>query len=201
MLDYTSRHLLPHVTLLAALSAALSGCSGTTLGHFDVDETLPETRVEGSAVIGLLPADVFPPIALDVSSSEEFQSEDYDFLTSIQLDELTLIITASSTDENEDSLEDGEADNFNFLSGIEIFIQAEFDGQSQEALIGFIDADDPQLSAGAQSIDFTLTGTDILQYVEADAGYAVQIEASGESPPDAVIFGGDVVYRVGVGFR
>ena len=28
----------------------------------------------------------------------------------------------------------------------------------------------------------------------------MQIEASGEVSPDAVIFGGDVVYRVGVGF-
>lgn len=200
MLEYTTRYLLPHITLLSALSAGLSGCNGTTLGHFDVDETLPETRVEGNAVIGLLP-EFFPAMTLDVSSSEEFQSEDFDFLTSIQLDELTLIITASSTDENEDSLEDGEADNFDFLSGIEIYIESEFDGESQRALIGFIDADDPQLSAGAQSIDFTLTGTDILSYVEADAGYAVQIEASGEAPPDAVIFGGDVVYRVGVGFR
>ena len=28
----------------------------------------------------------------------------------------------------------------------------------------------------------------------------MQIEASGEVPPNAVIFGGDVVFRIGVGF-
>ena len=200
MLHSTTRYFRPHVSLLVALSAGLSGCDGTTLGHFDVDEELPETRVEGSSVIALLPA-FFPPMNLDVSSSEDFQGEEYDFLTSIQLDELTLIIADSSTDENEDSLEDGEPDNFDFLSSVEIYIESEFDGVSQRELIGSIDADDPQLGAGAQSINFNLTGTDILRYVEADAGYSVQIEASGEPPPDAVMFGGDVVYRVGVGFR
>ena len=200
MLNSTCRFSLANILLLAPFFAVLSACDGTTLGHFDVDETLPETRIEGTAALALLPP-VLPPMMLDVSSSEEFQSEEFDFINSIQIDELTLIISSSSTDQSEDTLEDGEPDNFDFLSDIEIYIEAVFDGQSERELLGVIDENDPQLSAGAQSIDFTLTGTNILRFVEADAGYAVQIEASGEAPPDAVLFGGGVVYRVGVGFR
>ena len=185
--------------LLSSVGFGLSGCSGTTLGHFDTDESLPESRVEGSAIASILPA-FFPALALDVESSESFESEEFDFLTSIQLESLTLEITESSTDQSEDSLEDGNADNFNFLSSIEIFIQAEIDGETQQELVGSIPESDPQLSASAQSISFTMTGIDIKDFVESDSGYEVQIQASGEAPRDAVIFDGTVGYRVGIGF-
>ena len=199
-LNYSMRFLTCSALLLAALGLGLSGCSGTTLGHFDTEETLPESRVEGSAVASILPA-VLPSLALDVTSTDSFESEQFDFLTSIQVDSLRLDITDSSTDQSEDTLEDGIADNFDFLASIEIYIQTETDGETRQELIGSIPESDPQLSASAQSISFTMTGVDILDFVESDAGYEIQIQASGESPRDAVIFDGEVTYRVGVGFR
>ena len=191
---------LRSIALLAALSLSLSACEGTTLGHFDVDESLPESRIEGSAVAVVLPL-LLPAMPLDISTSEVFQQEEFDFLTSIQLDALTLNITESSSDDTVDTLEDGNLDNFDFISSMDIYIQAEFDGESQRELIGAIADDDPQLSAGLQSISFTMTGVDILRFVEAESGYEVQIEASGVAPPDTVVFDGEVRYRVGIGFR
>ncbi len=188
------------VLLLGCLASTLGACDGTTLGHFDVDEALPETRIEGSAVAAVLP-DLLPAMALDVSASESFQREDYDYLTSVQLDALTLSITESSNDNSSDTLEDGEPDNFNFLSSVDIYIKADFDGETQRERVGQIPENDPQLSATAQSVSFQMTGVDILRYVESDNGYEVQIQASGEAPADAVIFDGDVRYRVGIGFR
>lgn len=186
--------------MLPFLMLGLSGCEGTTLGHFDTEETLPETRVEGSTITSVLPT-VLPPIALDVTSTESFAGEDYDYLTSIQIESLELDITESSTDQSEDTLEDGEPDSFDFLSSMEIYIQAEIDGETSQTLIGSIPESDPQLGASAQSISFTMTGVDILDYVESDTGYDIQILASGQAPQDAVIFDGSVEYRVGVGFR
>lgn len=194
------RATLCRATLSSVLASALGACDGTTLGHFDVDEALPETRIEGSAVAAILP-DVLPPMAQDVSASESFQSEDYDYLTSVQLERLALNITASSDDDRTDALEDGEPDNFDFLTRVDIYIQGEFDGEIRRDLVGQIPEDDPQLSAAARSVDFQMTGVDILRYLESDNGYEVQIQASGDAPADAVIFDGDVRYRVGVGFR
>ena len=187
-------------SVIAVLSLILSACDGTTLGHFDVDESLPETRIEGSAVAVLLPL-LLPAMSLDISASQAFQREDYDYLTSIQLDSLRLDIIESSSDDTLDTLEDGDLDNFDFLSSMDVYIQSEFNGESQRELIGTIADDDPQLSAGLQSIIFSMTGVDILRYIEAESGYEVQIEVLGEAPPDAVVFDGEVRYRVGVGFR
>lgn len=192
-----SRQALLATTVVAL---ALAGCEGTTLGHFDVDEPLPETRVEGRAAVSFLPV-LLPPISMDVSSSQEFQQQEYDYLTSIQVDSLTLAVTESSTQSSVDSLEDGVDDNFDFLSSVEIYIQAEINDVSERLLIGSIEEADVQLSESRQLISFTMTGADILQFVEADEGYEVQIQASGDAPPDAVIFDGEVVYRVGIGFR
>jgi len=187
-------------TMLVALSLTVSACEDSTLGHFDIDEPIPATRIEGSTLPALLPA-VLPPITLDVKSSESFQQQEYDYLTSVQLDALSLSITESSTDNSVDGSEDGMADNFDFLASVEIYIQATFDGQLQRALIGSIDDTDPQLMASTPAISFVMTGVDILRYVEAVAGYEIEIQASGETPPDAVIFDGEAWYRVGVGFN
>lgn len=185
---------------ITGLSLALSACSGTTLGHFDSDENLPETRIESSAIASFIPS-VLPSQNLDVSSSESFQQEEFDYLTSIEIEALSLEITDSSTDTSNDTLEDGEPDNFNFMSGVDIYIEAEFDGQTNRELIGSVPEDDSQLTDSVQTLNFTMTGLDVLDYVEAESGYSVQIQASGESPPDAVIFDGEVSYRVGIGFR
>ena len=200
MLNLTiPRHSLS-MLLIAMLALAVSACEGTTLGHFDVEDALPETRIEGNAVVPLLPA-LFPAMPLNVSANESFKQEDYDYLTSVQVDSLMLRITESSSDESVDTLEDGTIDDFNFLTSMEIYISAEIDGETVREIIGSITMDDPQLSAAVQQISFSMTGLDILPYVEAQNGYEVQIEAVGEAPPDAVIFDGDIRYRVGIGFR
>jgi len=189
------RLLAPCVTALS-----LSACDGDTLGHFDADEDLPEIRIEGSPVSAALPS-FFPPLPLDVQSSDSFKDQEYDYLSSIQLEALTLQISGSSTDPNEDTLEDGQADNFNFLSGASIHIAAQFDGGRRSELIGSIAEDDPQLSSSSTVLELNMTGIDILRFVEAPGGYQIEIQASGEAPPDAVIFSGLVEYRVGVGFK
>jgi len=180
---------------------ALTACSeDNTLGHFDVDQSIPEIHVKGSAVSALLPSE-FSPIPLNIKSEEGFQNENFDYLTTIEFDQLTLTIAEKSNDPDIDTLEDGTPDNFDFFGSVAIYIRATIDGVDRREIIAEIPADSEQLTSGQSTIDFTMSGVDILSFVESPTGYEIITEATGVPPNDDVYFEGDAVYRVGIGFR
>lgn len=189
------------VTVPVALMVmlAVAGCSDSTLGRFSVDEPLPLTRVPGAGIGGVLPL-TLSAFALDVTSSDAYAQQDFDFVTEITLPAVTLFIDDSSEDAETDRLENGMPDDFSFLSSIDLHIEASIEGQTRRARLGGLPMNDPAFAQGARSLSLQMTGIDILDFVEASGGYRVEISATGEAPPDDVVFGGDVTYRVGVGF-
>ena len=191
------RALLAASAAATALLLGACGDDGTTLGSASIDEELPPTTVPGAGVAGVLPA-VLPPLALDVTQSAEYASEDYgSIVTEITIPALSLSVTPDSED---DDLDDGMPDDLSFLSGIELSISA--DGLEDEVL-GSIPENDPRLdpAEAARTVALDMTEVDILDFVEAPGGYEVRIEVVGSAPPDDVTFDGDVTYRIGLGLR
>jgi hypothetical protein len=186
------------MALTVAAAALLSSCSGGVIGHVDVDQQVPAVTVQGNPAGGILPPSL-DSFALDITQEASYQNGDFDYAKTIQLDRLTLTITSDS-EGAADTLEDGRPDHFNFLNSLQVLVIASFNGQSQEVLVASLPAGDPQLSNQSRQIVLQMTGADILGYVEAVDGYQVQVRATGNLPPDNVIFNGQATYRVGVGF-
>ncbi len=188
----------PLAIVLATL--VVLGCDGTTLTHFNTDEDIPETRVQGQGAISLLPA-VFPPTSMDVTQTDAYEQEDFDLVTSIRVTSLQLTISDSSDDEQQDSSEDGQPDNFDFLQSVDIMISADINGAEREERVAFLAGDDAQVGSGTRQLELITTGIDVLPFIEAEGGYSMQTRATGAAPPDDLVFGGAVRYRVGVGFN
>ena len=194
---------IPSGVLLVALLLGACGDDDATLATASIDEELPPTTVPGSLVAGVLPA-TLPPLALDVTSTEKYVSEDYSRLvTEITIPALSLSVAPGSEDADRDALEDGMDDDLSFLSSIDLFITAAVDGAERTARLGGIPANDPRLDpdVAARTVELDMTRTDILDFVEAPGGYEVRIDVGGFAPPDDVTFDGDVTYRVGLGLR
>jgi hypothetical protein len=195
-----------HRSLTQVLSLALAtltttfACSDTTLTRFNVDERLEETTVQGVGFGNVLPL-TLSELNADIEQQESYGQEDFDYVTEIRMTSLSLAIVEASDDPERDSFEDGNEDNFDFVESLNLYIQANIGGTEQKESIAFLASTDPQIATSSRRISLETTGIDILDYVEADGGYQVVIEGSGNVPPDDVIFNGDVVYRVGVGFR
>jgi hypothetical protein len=195
-----------HRSLTQVLSLALAtltttfACSDTTLTRFNVDERLEETTVQGVGFGNVLPL-TLSELNADIEQQESYGQEDFDYVTEIRMTSLSLAIVEASDDPDRDSFEDGNEDNFDFVESLNLYIQANIGGTEQKESIAFLASTDPQIATSSRRISLETTGIDILDYVEADGGYQVVIEGSGNVPPDDVIFNGDVVYRVGVGFR
>ncbi|MEM7259666.1 MAG: hypothetical protein AAF404_20010 [Pseudomonadota bacterium] len=189
-------------TLCAAAlgGSALTGCSDVTLGHFSVDEEIPESTVQGIGLSQTLPL-TFATFPMDVTSQAAYQQEDFDYLTEVSLRRLVLSIDNKSDMPEHDAFEDGNDDNFDFLSSLEISVEAVLDGQEQSVVVARLTEDDPQIASGTRELQLTTTGADILDFIEAEGGYEVTIDGRGTVPPDDVIYAGKATYRLGLGFR
>lgn len=184
---------------IVAVAATLASCSGTTLGRFSVEEPLPPSRVAGLGLASSLPL-TLSAFALDVTASDAYAQEDFDYVTEIRIPTIELVIDDSSEDARSDRIEDGMPDDFSFLSSIELFIEASIDGRTQRARLGGLPENDPAFAEGARMLSLQMSNIDILRYVEAPGGYRVEINATGNAPPDDVVFAGAATYQVGVGF-
>lgn len=194
------QYAIKAITITGLLTAVASGCSDTTLGYFSVDETIPESTIQGIGLSQTLPL-TLATIPMDVTSQDAYQREDFDFLTEVKLRSLTFSISDKSDMSEHDTFEDGNEDNFDFVSSLEIAIQADINGEPRSEIIARLPADDPQIASGTRTLQLTTTGVDILDYVEAENGYEITVSGSGTVPSDDVIFDGDARYRLGLGFR
>lgn len=185
---------------LPVIAITLCGCSDITLGHFSVNEQIPESTVQGIGLSQTLPL-TFATVPMDVTSQEAYQQESFDYLTEVKLRAMSLSVDTKSDMPEHDNFEDGNEDNFDFVSALEISIQAVIGGEERSAVIARLPEDDPQIAAGTRELQLTTTGVDILNYIEAEGGYEININGSGTVPPDDVIFAGEATYRLGLGFR
>lgn len=188
------------VGVIAGISLIPIACSDSSIGSFSVDESLGETRVQGVGFVNILPL-TLSELNLNIEEQEAYEAEDFDFVTKIRMKELSLSVTDSSDDPEIDSFEDGNEDNFDFIESMNLYIQASIDGEQRKEQIAFLSSSDSQIASETRQLTFSMTGLNILDYVEAAGGYTVLIEGSGNVPPDDVIFDGEVQYSVSIGFR
>jgi len=71
----------------------------------------------------------------------------------------------------------------------------------QRTLIAELSNTADEMNSAQTALDLTMTGVDILPYVEAPGGYEVITEATGSPPPDDVYFEGTAVYKVSLGLQ
>lgn len=189
---------------IAALLVCLfvGGCLGSDddlfSWSFSVDEQIGEQTIPTSPTGGSLTLSL-PAIALDLSQEPEYQNEAFDLITGVAVTGLSLSITPASTDPGVDPSEDGVADDFSFIDSISLWVDATIDGTTTSVRVAYLDSGDPQLDPGNQTVQFQMTGVNLLDYVEAGGGYTLRIEVSGTVPPDDVSFDGLMTYEVTVG--
>jgi len=190
--------VLSGITALSSLF--LLACDGATFASFTADEELPATTVEGGGLAAILPT-AFTPFSLDVKNSAAFNSNDYDYLNSIKLTDITLAVLPESEDTRSDANENGIPDDFSFIDTLSLYIRADINGMDSRQLIAELPENWNEIRDGLQQFSMTMQSVNILDYVEAPNGYTIESEASGTAPADNVIFGGSAEYNVKVGFR
>lgn len=185
------------------LFALLVGCEDSKQGYlpfsFDVNYDIPQQTLPGDPVLSTLPAQTLPDIPVNLSADEEFNTQIFHYLTGVELERLTFTITASSTDHAIDDLEPAPPasptpDDWSFFESAEIWFR--HPDTSEEAMVAYVAAGDPQLSSGSTALSFTCLGTNILDYFNKSYQTILIIRAVGTFPPDDVIFVAEVRFKV-----
>ena len=134
-----------------------------------------------------------PSPAIDLGSGSSF-------VTFVTIRNLTLnILDISDTD----SIDDGAEDSFDFITGLDVSIRANFRGRTNELLVATLPDGDPQFGSAARELVLTVVSSNInvLDFLEASGGYEIVISLRGNIPPDNVIISGSIRYRVGLGLN
>src|SRR3954468_21771716 len=97
----------------------LGGCSVT---DFDIDQPLPEQRVQGSPIPG--PLQILFPLPLDLDLSAKIKEHETGPIDSVTLSSLELTITATDRPA-------GDTDDWSFVESIHVFVKS---GQSGSSL-------------------------------------------------------------------
>ena len=177
------------------MGISISGCSEkTTLGTKSIVEPLPTATLPGFPISVPLSGSIPIPLTeAATNAADETELVTFAKLRSLRFD----ILLESETD----AREDGAMDNFDFLSGMEIFINAVVDGNLAEVRVASLPEGDPQIGSGSRMLELAVDDVDVLDYIEAPAGYGLRVQGQGFVPPDDVVFAGEIRFRVGVGIR
>ncbi len=159
------------------LGAVISGCG---VIQFDVEEALPEQRVSGSPLGGVLPSFVPTPFKLEVDIKAEAEKRGTGPATKAFLKTLTLSATPKSN----------PSGNFNFLDEVHIFI-APTSGNLPKVEIARL----APVPKSVTVLNFELVpDVDLLPYM--NTGAELTANATGRQPPTDVTFDGKVVVNV-----
>jgi hypothetical protein len=168
---------LPLRLIELVLCLALSGCGAIS---FDVEQKIPEQRVMGSALGGLLPSFLPSPIRLDVDLKAEQEKHGTGPATKLFLKRLEFDITPPAT----------PSGNFDFLDEAHVFVEASAAGLPKVEIATLKPA-----PGGAVSVVFTaVPAVNLLPYV--NAGAELSATASGTQPNRDVTFDGLIVLDV-----
>ncbi len=171
----------------------VAGCSqDVTLATRSMTDNLPVVTIPGAR----LPSELGLSVGFAIDSRILDIEADSKFLTFARVRQLRLDILDAS---DVDAVEDGAQDSFDFISGLSVSIRAAFGEQTLEEVIAFLPDGDPQFGSAARSLDLSVVNSDLLDFLQAPGGYQLVLNISGNIPPDAVVLGGSVRYRVGVG--
>lgn len=186
---------------LLSLSVAgllLAACSDTTLGTKSFEESLDQIIIPGAPIsLGALtlPELKFP---LDLRDQEGYSS--LSIVTSVHVRSATFTVSPSTDDPALDRFADNNPDNFDFLSGIILSLQATVNGTVQTRQVASLPDGDPQIGSNANVLNLVVDDVDIRDFVEAPDVQLVVL-ATGTNPVDFVVIDPVIRFRVGIGVR
>lgn len=166
------------------IAAALPGCGAI---HFDVTQAIPEQRVQGNVLAGLLGTFFPAPFALSINLEQETKARGTGPAHSASLKSLTFRVTNISSPPK-------STDNFDFVDSIEIFIESTKSGTTLTK----------KKVADLQPVPKSSTMLTLRCYSEVDLvpyineGSRISSTASGRVPQNDVTFDGQLVVEVRV---
>lgn len=161
------------MTLIAA------GCG---VADFDIEQPIPEQRVQGSGLPAPLAA-LFP-LPLDLDLSAKIREQTTGPIDSVTLASLTLSITA--TDQGT-----GDTDDWSFVDEIHVFVASSKSGSS----LPRVEIASTTAPGAVTRIEFTVDGSvNLKPYVEE--GSVVESSGRGTLPADNVSYEGLGVFTV-----
>lgn len=162
--------------MILVMAAALSvGCGAV---RFDVEEPVPEQRVPGSVLGGVLSSFIASPFRLDVDLQSETEKRGTGPATSAVLKRIALQITPHAS----------PSGNFDFLS--ELHLQVEGPGLMKKEIANLA-----PVPMGQTTLELKLVpDVDLLPYI--NAGATISGQAKGTQPARDITFDGTVVVEV-----
>lgn len=176
------------LTLIALIAFALSTAAcGDELGSISFTEESGESVVEGSAnpLNMLLPAEVFPPLRLNINLQQELDAQNATGAKAVNLRALKLKITDTERPS-------GDTDDFDFLSKATLYVESTKSGTTLERKqIATIDP----VPSGQTEVAFDVDDSvDLKPYIEE--GMRLTSSGSGSVPPDNVSLKAEITVRV-----
>ena len=163
---------------------ALTGCPDG-IGAFSITEESAEAIVMGAATPIDLPINIFPPLQLDIDLESELAAQNAGPASGVFLTGLQTVITESSQPE-------GDADDFDFVESVEVFIESR---QEDSSLRQRKIAEITSVPDGQTTLDFMVEeDVDLKPYVEE--GARLITKGSGEIPPDDTSLKAIVTLRI-----
>jgi hypothetical protein len=151
--------------------------TGCGIIPFDVDQDIPEQRIAGNPLGGILPAFLSAPIPLNIDLKAETQKRDTGPAKSANLKALRFRATSTG--------------NFDFLDEIHIYV----DSQNQPSLPRKEIARLSPVPKGQTTIELqVIDGVDLLPYI--NAGAEISAMASGHQPAMDFTYDGHVTITV-----
>jgi hypothetical protein len=167
--------------LVSLVAIGLGGCG---LIEFDLNEKVPEQRINGSLLSGVLPSFLPSPVPLNLDVQSASKAMGTGPVTAASLKSLTFSITATA-------MPSGDSDDFDFVRSIDVFVESRKQGSS---LPRVKIADLPSHGSGEKQLSLrTYPEVNLLPYI--NEGCQISASASGTAPPDDVSFDGQVVVR------
>ncbi len=172
------RVTLAVVRLLIAI-ALCAGCGD--LADFEISQSVPEQRVQGSPLPG--PLALLFPLPLDLDLAAEIEQRDSGPIDRITISSLSLPITDTARPA-------GDTDDWAFVESIRVFVKSSRQGSSLPRVeIASVDA-----PGAVTTLTFQVTDVNIKPYV--DEGSIVESEGRGTLPADDVTYDGAAVFTV-----
>lgn len=164
--------ILAAVLLLPSLGCEIS---------FPVNEPIGPRTIPGSASGGTIPQQTW---SLSIQEQEAFSSRGYDNLKELWVRDLVL------------SIDSGPNATFDFLTALEVYLEATIDGVFRSEIVAFLPAGELQLSSGLRRIHASTTNFNVLPFIEAPGGYTLRVAFGGQRPLQDVVIRGRVQYYV-----
>jgi hypothetical protein len=149
---------------------------------FDIDQPLPEQRVQGSPIPG--PLQILFPLPLDLDLSAKIKEHETGPIDSVTLSSLELTITATDRPA-------GDTDDWSFVESIHVFVKS---GQSGSSLPR-VEIANVASPGAVTTLSFHCNG-DVNLDPYVNEGSVIETEGKGTLPADDVSYDGKGVFTV-----